>query len=124
MIPARGPQTRLILKLEGNSMQATQLPVNNGFLSSATCLDLPGQSTIRDRWLARTTCPSERLQQLLVVSPYLASIELPSYKLCPALPRNPKKKCLGSTRRYHFVSEMSSDLHHAFLELFVVIDIS
>ena len=34
-------------------------------MSSAACLDLPSQRAIRDRWLARATCPNERLQTLL-----------------------------------------------------------
>ena len=34
-------------------------------MSSAACLDLPSQRVIRDRWLARATCPSERLQTQL-----------------------------------------------------------
>ena len=142
-------------------------------MSSAACLDLPSQRAIRDRWLARATCPSERLQtQLpLVCQPgclvvscllrfssqratrdrwlaratcpserpqtdmescnrhgftclvWLCSIDPivrtyartrivemlhsnPGYRLCQHRIPFPfqNKPCLGSTRRYHFVS--------------------
>ena len=66
-------------------------------MSSAACLDLPSQRAIRDRWLARATCPSERLQTQLLIACQ------PGFLL--SLHRIPfpfqDKPCLGSARRYH-----------------------
>ena len=72
-------------------------PTSAGNNSSAACLDLPSQRAIRDRWLARATCPNQRLQTLLLIVCQPRSLL--------SLHRIPfpchDKPCLGSTRRYN-----------------------